>query len=102
MILIPEEEKNTLNVTESILGTSMTSFEAQPCVVIISAKSLHEASQTEAYLPVSGDDDLAHSHLEFGSVYVRVVVECRSGNLSVFSPLVTVCINDVWTPESVQ
>ena len=49
----------TLNVTESILGSSMASFEAQPCADAISAKSLHEASHTLANLQNGNSDNSA-------------------------------------------
>jgi hypothetical protein len=97
-----ERNESTLKVTESILGISMTSCEAQPCADIISANSLHEASQTAAYLQVDENDNLASRTRTRNSVYVRVTVERRTGNLSVFSPLVAVSIDDVGAPKSVR
>jgi len=87
-------------MTKSILGISITSFEAQPCADIISAKSLHEASQTAAYLQVGTASQVCSSKLSF--VYIRIIVERGTGNLSVFSPFVTVCIDNIRTPESVR
>ena len=52
----------------------MTFCEAQPCADIISANSLHEASQTAAYLQVDDSDNLApQTALEIQSTYVSLL-----------------------------
>lgn len=45
---------------------------------------------------------ISRSHLKYGSVDVRVIVECRTSDLSVSSPVVPVSIDDVGTPKAVR